>query len=342
MNRFKLNKELFDKYVSGNCTPEEEAFVRDSFRDQPESEFAQWMETVWNDTNSGTSAAYDKERLFRVIQSRISSGSGKRFMMIGSRMAAAIALLIISTWIYQHRIFILDVVDPIAMVEKKTSAGERLKVQLPDGSIVWMNVLSTVIFPEKFRGEERKIQLLGEAFFEVVKDTDKPFIVITTGVATKVLGTSFNVKAYEKENIEVTVSTGKVSVALYDTVAASPIANTGFVLAPDQKIIFNTDNQNFSGVQKISSKLNAGWKEGKLVFKESSLGEVLSTLERWYGVQFEYENESVSQKRFTATFHEGTSLAKVLKMLTLTDKVSFEKINDFKFNVKIPTKPDNN
>lgn len=154
--------------------------------------------------------------------------------------------------------------------------GQKLKLQLPDGSTILMNSGSTIRFPKKFDEEKREIFLTGEAFFEVVKKEKQPFIVRTSALNTQVLGTSFNVCAFPEASSKVTVITGKVKVS-------KSAGSESVILLPREELTLDTP----SGQLRKEAAHDDGslyWKDGVLLL-DGKLGEMIPRIERWYNIE---------------------------------------------------------
>lgn len=193
-------------------------------------------------------------------------------------------------------------------------------LQLPDGSNLSLNAYSIVNYPEKFRGNTREIDLVGEAYFEISHNPERPFIVHAEGLDIKVTGTSFNVKTINAgEFVEVSVNTGSVEVypAAHDANEATHIG-----LSAGEKATYN--NQTRSIVKGVNDDLNLlSWKTGILVFRESRLEDVFKSLEKKYQVSFIVNNPEISNQRLTARF-EDESLQEVMESLSLIFNIEYE------------------
>ncbi|GAB2808241.1 FecR family protein [Ferruginibacter profundus] len=195
--------------------------------------------------------------------------------------------------------------------------GERKNIQLPDGSIVTLNAGSNIKIDEKFGAATRDVYLEGEAFFEVKHDSSHPFIVHTTAMDVKALGTAFNVKAYLNEKTtETALIRGLVEVTLKED------NNLKMLLYPNQKIEWQHLNGNTnSSVAKRSTTANAAdslkkklvvtntgdikeiaWKENKLIFEDEDFDGIAALLERWYGAKINFKDSSIRNYRFTGIF----------------------------------------
>ena len=194
-----------------------------------------------------------------------------------------------------------------------TPSGGQYQLELPDGSLVWLNSTSSIRFPTAFIGKERRIEIAGEAYFEVAKNRDMPFIVSVNGAEVQVLGTHFNVNAYgDEENIKTTLLEGSVRF-VYGV-------NTN-ILRPGQQSQLSTN-----GVVNVESNVDVekvvAWKNGMFDFENAGIETVMRQLSRWYDVEIEYRGKS--DDLFIAEMRRNIKLSDALKALELTGKVKFD------------------
>lgn len=188
-----------------------------------------------------------------------------------------------------------------------TPRAGQFRLTLPDGTRVWLNAASSIRYPTAFAGRERKVKITGEVYFEVTPDAMKPFRVEAAGRSTvEVLGTSFNISAYDDEtHIKTTLLEGKVRVAAKDHSAQE--------LLPGQQA-----QQSASGAITVSSDIDPAevlaWKEGWFRFNQASLPEVMRQLSRWYDVEIKYEG-AVPDRAFEGKIRRDLTLAQVLRIL---------------------------
>jgi transmembrane sensor len=212
----------------------------------------------------------------------------------------------------------------IPQIEYMNEIGQK-KIKLEDGSTIILNAGSRITYPERFSDGQREVFLSGEAFFEVVNDKSKPFVVKTNNLITRVLGTSFNLKAVEGSNAHiVSLLSGKLEVL--------PDQHSGeaFMLEPGEQIAI--DNHTGDIVKSaFDADLVTLWKDGILYFKDTPFTEVVSVLEKWYGVNIEVEKLPGNGLPVTGRF-EGEYLSNVLQSISFSLKFRFE-INDK--NVKL-------
>ena len=242
-------------------------------------------------------------------ENRIIAEKKKRPPMSGYLKVAGIVLVTgVLAW------FLMDLDNQsdsvsAALLTKETARGQKITLTLSDGTTVQMNSESVLIYPKEFQNT-REVTLKGEAFFMVTRDEQKPFIVKTGNVKTEVLGTSFNIKAFERKSVEVTVVSGKVKVKSDvpdDGETSSPVERkkNEITLLPDQQAIYHLDS-NLLKKRAINAVEFIAWKEGMLKFSEVRFEEVARDLERWYGIDIaidpalkeciiigEYQNESL-------------------------------------------------
>lgn len=264
----------------------------------------------------------DSRIAFAHVQNRIKKGARSiHFLNSLSRVAAIlfIPLLIASSWLLYKQ---LNQEDPakFAIQEITSPPGVRSHVVLPDGSRVWLNAETTIKFPVPFSKECRRVDLLGEAFFDVVKNPEQPFFVQSGKVKVKVLGTRFNFKAFnEDKNIEVILEEGKIALTLNTNAGErEAIMNPG-----DRAVIEKKSCATSISRQQINKYI--AWHTGKLVFDNTPMIEVAQLLERWYGIEVIVQDQGILNYSFTTTF-ENESLFQVTELLGLSTPISFKYI----------------
>jgi transmembrane sensor len=189
--------------------------------------------------------------------------------------------------------------------------GSRvIDLQLSDGSRIWLNAGSSVTYPVAFVGNERRVIIEGEAYFEVTNNKLKPFIVSKTTIDVEVLGTSFNIKAYEEDNeIKVTLLNGKVKVtARYQTTTGS-----SEVLVPGQQAIFHRSGE-LTVMDNTDLEQVIAWKNGFFSFQSADIPTVMRELSRWYDVEVKYTGK-IPKRQFEGAIDRNLSLSKVLSIL---------------------------
>ncbi len=192
--------------------------------------------------------------------------------------------------------------------------GGQYSVTLPDGSQVWLNAASSIRFPTAFKGAERRVEITGEAYFEVAKNAAMPFVVKIGGSEVRVLGTHFNIMAYQEE-------TSMKTTLLEGSVQFTHGGSTN-ILRPGQQARLRED-----GKVKVESNIDAedviAWKNGLFHFEGTDIRTVMRQLARWYDVDVVYDDTHMNE-RFHADIMRTATLAEALKALELTEKVKFE------------------
>jgi ferric-dicitrate binding protein FerR (iron transport regulator) len=195
--------------------------------------------------------------------------------------------------------------------------GKMSSVVLSDGSIIWINSGSRIIYPAVFTGNKREIFVEGEIYLEVTENREKPFIVKTSALEINVLGTSFNVQAYKGENEQdVVLATGAVSIKNNDT-------KEKFHLEPNQIYDYKSDKR-LSNIEKVDIYDYICWKYGFLHFRSKELSTVLERLRKYYNVNIEYNRKDVESVLVSGKLDLKENLHDVLDLIALTAKVRFE------------------
>jgi len=201
-----------------------------------------------------------------------------------------------------------------------TPAGGQYHVVLPDGSKVWLNSESSLHFPTAFSGAERKVNLTGEGYFEIVRNPRMPFVVQAPDTRVEVLGTHFNLMTYASEGTSrTTLLEGSVKVSN---------GNASKTLIPGQQVISGDQML----VRHVDTEEVIAWKNGFFQFESENLRNIMRQLKRWYDLEIENE-ETIPNKHFTAVISRNTSLSQVLSMLEMSGELKF-KIEGKKISVK--------
>lgn len=198
----------------------------------------------------------------------------------------------------------------IANNKLTTPYGGEYKITLADGSKVWLNAGSSLRYPTAFNGNDRPVEILGEGYFEVAEDKTKPFRVFTHGTEVKVLGTKFNVKAYDSDN-QVTTTLVNGSVAIQH---GSTLKN----IKPNQQAVVAGDSIRIKTKSKEEMAQVLAWKQGLINLEGESVQSILQQIERWYNVETKIE-AGTPETTLTGTIEKTTPLAQVLELLNTTN-----------------------
>ncbi|RYG20562.1 MAG: DUF4974 domain-containing protein, partial [Chitinophagaceae bacterium] len=265
MNRKDID-ELLERYRNNQCTAEEKKTLEEWFDSQAASGDWQWSSEEKTASELAIKGKIDR----KLFSSRNTWGTILK-------IAAILTIVLGSLLFAKERI--QNLIDPVAFIEKKVADDKRVQLVLADGSKVWLNAGAKFRYPNRFSKDKRQVFLLeGEAYFEVVRDTEKPFIVTSDEISTKVLGTAFNVKSYSYlRSIQVAVTRGKVSV--------SNNAGEAVLLLPDQQANFDKTTKHIIR-HEVDSRTALAWQKGGQAFNNDSMSDVCAVLAKKYGVTF--------------------------------------------------------
>jgi len=282
-----------------------------------------------------------RNKVYYEYESTTNSVRERKSRLLYSFMAAASILIAVFCWVYffDERPTLKDR-ETFATNTITTQKGSKTSIQLPDGTKVWLNADSKINYDETFKDNVREVRLEGEAFFDVRKDSSRPFIIHTSVIDIKVLGTKFNVKSYEDEAAtETSLISGRVEISIKSNPEKKIILN------PNEKLVVkhnlddsiangNKDDENalllVKALRKDSSyeqSLETLWLDNKLVFDSEPLEEVCKKLERWYNVKINIQDERIKQETYTAIFDDET-LLNVLTALKIADRLDFTITNN--------------
>lgn len=309
---------LITRYLTGDLTGEDREKLFELINSSEEHKmYFDEMQQLWELSEKSEEEIYpsvDVDAAWEKVSQRteatvkpISSAPKTSIFRLANllKIAAVFVALVAAFLVYQNQ---LDKDPVIAFYE--TGIKEKLEIKLPDNSVVWLNENSKLSYDEKF--EPRTVQLEGEAFFDVQHlDAQHPFEIVSGTTTTRVLGTSFNVRAYANENqVEVTVETGKVSVKNEQT---QKVAQQ-ITLDAGESGIYQKQEERFLKPELTISNANA-WKTQQLEFDDAEIVEVADVMERYFDIKVEIENDAILNCPFTGTYKNPDidQLVEVLK-----------------------------
>ena len=209
-----------------------------------------------------------------------------------------------------------ETIHPIFNILRIPRGGE-FTLLLSDGTRVHLNAMSNFKYPVRFGGNKREVELSGEAFFEVTKDKSRPFVIRTAGMNVEVLGTTFNLNAYENnEKIVTTLVEGSVKIN-------SQITHESRLLSPDEQATFDVSNGQ-TEIKKVDVNLYTAWKDGNLIFYDARLEDIMTTLSRWYSANVLYRSSSVKDIRFSGNLNRYGDINQILDIISSTGKITIE------------------
>ena len=270
-----------------------------------------------------------EENNVRLEEKRVVPGSGQAVLMLGggevvllkrdtSELILADTTLRVTnernTLVYseiENKRMSEDMVYNTLMVP----ANGEYQLVLADGTKVFLNSGSEIRYPEVFGKDRREVFLRGEAWFEVAKDSGRKFLVHAGAMDVKVLGTSFNVKAYEKlETVATTLVEGSVEIAC---------DGESFRIVPGEQFVYDKNSRE-ANVMMVDTELYTSWKDGYYKFRQATLEEIMTTLSLWYGLNVFYQNESAKHVEFTGKVKRYEDIRTLLDKFEQTENVVFD------------------
>lgn len=341
MNQDRLY-ELINLKLAGEAAPEELGELEAYFLENPGESFK--LEMLMSMWHAQRPASPNKKELFNRHMQRLSNHFSepvlqyelaeedvvetapvKRGRIRKMMWAASIAASLVIGY------FVISGItrDPVSPAQTATNTvstkrGSKSKVVLPDGTQVWLNADSRITYNENFQGQLREVALTGEAYFDVVRDETRPFIIHTSAIDVKVLGTAFNVRSYaEEKNTETSLIHGSVEITLLKSPDKRKI-----ILKPNDKLIVNNQEGKVIGEddeddgsssnkpvltlgkinyrKKENMAVETLWMDNKLAFDGETLEEMALKIERWYDVKLNFADDELKSDTYTATFEDKT------------------------------------
>ena len=286
------------------------------------------------DSEADRSALQD--RIKNRIDQELAADSGSPRFSMGTifKLAACLAIIASSVYLYTSLSSNEEGAVHESVIAKRTGPGQRMMVLLPDSSLITLNSNSEIRYSSKFNQETRIVRLTGEGYFSVRKSRNAPEFTVKTGkLNTRVLGTEFNIKAVDlEEMVTVTVISGSVQV---DTVATTEFLasnNNAIILSPEEQISYNKESGSIEPGH-ADTQLTTNWVHGILKFTDASETEVFKQLGNWYGVNFSIEGTSKEQWHLDGRY-ENKSLEFVLESIGYTMGFTFDILPDSKVRIK--------
>ena len=305
-----MENHILQKYIEGKATPqEEEKIIR--WIDTSEENWQAYLiqrniydATLWSDAP--------------VIKKRTSFK--KKSIIYELLKIASVFLLVLGSFYFLT--WNKEEAKEIVSLQMQTiyiPEGQRAEVRLGDGTKVWLNAKTTFTFPEQFNGEERRVKLDGEGYFDVAHDETQDFIVQTSKYQVKVLGTEFNIKAYSHQPyFETALLRGSVEV----------IGDN-----PDEKILLTPNTYVYEREGQLTRAILINhdqflWKDGIIAFEKETVRDIFSKLELYYDVKIQVKNTRILDFPYTGKFRTKDGVEHVLRVLQLRHKFSYTKDND--------------
>ncbi len=326
-NSGHIDDKLLLRFLLGEASKDELLQVQDWIEMSDENrKLLDSYEAVWAEAGKLTPnpVAVDTPSVWKKMSDRIDQyeegqkstktiSLKSRFTLISSGIAAAIVVLF---GVYQ-----LLIKQPQQLIV--ASAEEVLRETLPDGSNIALNSNTNITYPEKFAKNERRVKLKGEAYFEVEHNPEKPFIIEAENAFVKVLGTSFNVKAYENSEIEVIVTDGLVQLF---TVNSETMDTTSILLKAGEKgKVSKEKREPIYVTESIPDELF--WMDYTLIFTDTDLKKVFGLLENYYNIEIKVSDERIYECRLSTTF-SNNSIDDIIEVIAATFEFEYTKENN--------------
>lgn len=295
----KDTHSLIIRIFSGEANPEEKKQVKEWINSNPKNNktYADLQE-IW--LASGNEKEYDTEKAICRFRQKIRKN--RAIPMPEILKYAAIIILLISlplVYFWGNK----GTITPKTYTTITCNFGDKSTVTLPDGSLVYLNSGSKLTFNNNFSEEYRQVFLEGEAYFSVKRNEEIPFKVKASEIEIEVLGTEFDLKAYPEENlISTTLVKGKVKISS---------GSQQIIMKPSKKAIFNRTEKKFKMYNLSDTGHETEWKDGRLIFRNESLGELELKLERWFDVDIEFGDDQVKKRRFSGVLERESILKAV-------------------------------
>ena len=302
-----MRRDILYKFFEGKASPKEQRLIGQWLDESEKHKEVLVRERMVFDAMIVSGGITDRQS----VQSR-KKRTRVVFMELLRVAAVILVMFLVGGYIYVRKMEEIRLANNIVTVP----VGQRVNLQLPDGTSVWLNASSEIIYPAYFSGSTREIHLNGEAYFEVEHHASKPFIVHTETFDIKVLGTKFNVEAYKgMEGFTTALMEGSVEVTDRKN------KDKSVRLYPAQKVAFRNGELCKSPIDNYDVYR---WREGLICFKETRFADLMRQLEKNYGVRILINNEAVKEKVFSGKFRTTDGIDNALRLLQKEGHYTFE------------------
>ncbi len=315
-----ISEQLLIKYYRGELSCDEVKFVEEWIESSDRNgAFARHLYYTYFVIDAlDTKQSADAAAALKSVKGRIFGNKLRRLMSNIQRVAAVALLPMVGLSIYfgiQSR----QLADNI--IEVRSTTGLISEFVLPDNTKVWLNSNSTLRYPAKFSGSERRVALSGEGYFSVAKDEKHKFVVDVKTTQIEVYGTEFNIESYD-DFVRTTLVEGSIGMRYIDTNKRPQVIK----MKPNQQVIYNTKTS-IMYLNALDVVTNTSWHDGKIVLRNTSLDETLRLLGNRYNVVFDIRNQTLRKNTFTGTFY-NQSLDVILRYFTISSDIKFQQVDN--------------
>ncbi|WP_372935801.1 FecR family protein [Mariniphaga sediminis] len=310
----KTSENLINKFISGQRLSDEEFILFNDFLNDLHyrDELIRFLEKNWQQSQPEEVALQFEQIREKIRVSSLKVKMNRLFIAL-SKAAAILFIPLIAAVLY----FYFNQTISSEMLTLSTEKGEFTHVILPDGSRVWLNVDTKLSYPADYGLGSRKLELEGEAYFEVKKDEELPFEVTSGNLTTTALGTRFVISAYPESSV--------IKSSLLEGSVEIKYGNTYKIIEPGQQLALDKNKQALV-LKAFSEEYELSWKNNQLVFRLTPFDHVISILEKWYDISIVYNPELFKSETLTVRFEKYESLENVLKVIS--------KVNGFNYKVE--------
>ena len=320
--------ELFNKYMQGLTSMDEDiALFEWVKRPDAKDTIYHYFEEKWKETEGMSMPADLQQQMLDEIrlklnmkaeqpqqqQTKVLTMTSWQSLFNYAASVLLIGLMAVTYYLYQ------STYNNISTVTVCAEKGQQSNVTLPDGTKVWLNSDSRLMYATNFGRDDRKVKLEGEAYFEVAKDRQHRFIVATDRLDIEALGTAFNVRAYDtSKNIYTTLVEGKVSVKA---------GNREMLMEPDEEVIYSRDTYKLEKKEVDNTDYATGWMKNQFSFNGATLEDITQELSRMYNLTIVFGSEEIKYYHFRGVI-KNNSLTNILDIIKLTAPIEYEVRHD--------------
>ena len=322
----KKFKEIISRYFRGQLVDNEYEQLTEGLQDKLNREYFEKAKREWeNNPELDQTGNRNLNRLNYQINKRTTTPSIPISRRLWVRISSFAAILLIGLFAGSMMTYLAYNKSKSEQLVFETPRGEKSYVKLPDGTEVWLNAKTRLVY-NTFSPNHREVELKGEAFFKVARNVLAPFVVKTNECQVEVLGTTFNIMAYDEfGRKEVTLLSGKVNIRMNDAEQE---------LKPGQALVLK---DHYYYVNEINAEESSGWVQNKFNFRNIPLSELMKRLENWYDMDITLENKTGKEVNFTGIFKNEETIWQVLDAIKVYTPISYKKI-DFR-QIRIVVQP---